>query len=232
MRILRYSIEELLRRARLTWANFFEGSAPGTPDSGEVRLYAKSDGKLYIKDDTGAETDLTAGGVGFNDAEGDPANVATAAADGTSANAARRDHAHALGSAVVATANVVAGAITQQQNSALTTDVLNVSADTNLTTVTLTATGAPIIIIGSVTGNSNTAGARFDALIREGTTDLAATVLHFTSATAGALGGLSPLVVRTPVAGSITYALRISKGGTAGTSDFFQYSLVAFELKR
>lgn len=36
-----------------------EISAPSTPASGTVHIYAKSDGKLYIKDDTGAETDLT-----------------------------------------------------------------------------------------------------------------------------------------------------------------------------
>lgn len=36
--------------------------APATPATGKVVIYAKSDGKLYIKDDTGAETDLTAAG--------------------------------------------------------------------------------------------------------------------------------------------------------------------------
>lgn len=41
-----------------------EIAAPGTPLAGKVRIYAKSDGKVYIKDDTGAETDLTATGGG------------------------------------------------------------------------------------------------------------------------------------------------------------------------
>lgn len=41
-----------------------EIAAPGTPAAGKVAIYAKTDGKLYIKDDTGAETDLTAGGGG------------------------------------------------------------------------------------------------------------------------------------------------------------------------
>lgn len=36
--------------------------APATPATGKVVIYAKSDGKLYIKDDTGTETDLTAAG--------------------------------------------------------------------------------------------------------------------------------------------------------------------------
>lgn len=39
-----------------------EIAAPGTPAAGKVAVYAKADGKLYIKDDTGAETDLSGGG--------------------------------------------------------------------------------------------------------------------------------------------------------------------------
>ncbi len=55
-----------------TWATFSdsgnvsavklaESSAPSTPASGFVSVYAKTDGKLYLKDDAGTETDLTAG---------------------------------------------------------------------------------------------------------------------------------------------------------------------------
>jgi len=36
-----------------------EIAAPATPATGKVAIYAKSDGALYIKDDTGTETDLT-----------------------------------------------------------------------------------------------------------------------------------------------------------------------------
>lgn len=39
-----------------------EIAAPSTPAAGTVHIYAKSDGKLYIKDDAGTETDLTGGG--------------------------------------------------------------------------------------------------------------------------------------------------------------------------
>lgn len=39
-----------------------EIAAPSTPASGNVAVYAKSDGKLYIKDDAGTETDLAGGG--------------------------------------------------------------------------------------------------------------------------------------------------------------------------
>lgn len=41
-----------------------EIAAPSTPASGKVAIYAKTDSKLYIKDDTGTETDLTAAGGG------------------------------------------------------------------------------------------------------------------------------------------------------------------------
>lgn len=41
-----------------------EVAAPGTPAAGLVRLYAKSDGALYQKDDAGTETGLSGGGGG------------------------------------------------------------------------------------------------------------------------------------------------------------------------
>lgn len=43
---------------------FEEGAAPATPASGEVVLYAKTDGSLYQKDDAGTETGLAGGGGG------------------------------------------------------------------------------------------------------------------------------------------------------------------------
>jgi hypothetical protein len=39
-----------------------QGSAPSTPGSGVLRIYAKNDKKLYTKDSTGLEVDLSAGG--------------------------------------------------------------------------------------------------------------------------------------------------------------------------
>lgn len=41
-----------------------EGGAPATPASWQVKVYAKSDGKVYSMDDTGAETPLSGGGSG------------------------------------------------------------------------------------------------------------------------------------------------------------------------
>lgn len=63
----------------------YQETAPSTPESGYVTLYAKTDKKLYLKDDAGTETDLTSGGGSGDvatdaiwDAKGDLA-VATAA---------------------------------------------------------------------------------------------------------------------------------------------------------
>lgn len=41
-----------------------EVAAPGTPPTGYVYVYPKSDGKIYRKDDTGAETELGGGASG------------------------------------------------------------------------------------------------------------------------------------------------------------------------
>lgn len=46
----------------LPYLEFGEAAAPGTPASAIVRIYAKSDGLLYSKDDAGAETALGGGG--------------------------------------------------------------------------------------------------------------------------------------------------------------------------
>lgn len=44
---------------------FFKELASGdTPSSGQVSLYAKTDGKMYYKDDTGTETEVGGGGIG------------------------------------------------------------------------------------------------------------------------------------------------------------------------
>lgn len=54
-----------------TMIDFPEAVAPGTPAANNVRLYAKADGKLYIKDDAGTETDLAATGGGGTPAGSD-----------------------------------------------------------------------------------------------------------------------------------------------------------------
>jgi hypothetical protein len=39
--------------------SFVEGTAPATPASGKVYVYAKTDGNVYVKDDTGTEKQVT-----------------------------------------------------------------------------------------------------------------------------------------------------------------------------
>lgn len=41
---------------------FAEVAAPATPSAGQAVIYVKTDGKIYLKDDAGTETDLTASG--------------------------------------------------------------------------------------------------------------------------------------------------------------------------
>lgn len=48
-----------------------EQTAPGTPATGRVALYAKTDGKVYIKDDAGTETDITTPGGGGGSSSAD-----------------------------------------------------------------------------------------------------------------------------------------------------------------
>jgi hypothetical protein len=55
------TVEDALTLADSTTLEFKEMTAPVTPPNGALLVYAKSDGKLYVKNDTGAESDLTAG---------------------------------------------------------------------------------------------------------------------------------------------------------------------------
>lgn len=77
--------------------DFDEGAAPATPAAGKVRVYAKTDGLPYSKDDAGSETAMAGGGSGdvatdaIFDAKGDlpvgtgsnTAQKLTAGVDGT-----------------------------------------------------------------------------------------------------------------------------------------------------
>jgi len=61
-----------------------EESAPGTPASGKVRVYAKTDNKLYLKDDLGTETAVGSGGSGEINAITTGSTDATGWTNGTS----------------------------------------------------------------------------------------------------------------------------------------------------
>ncbi len=62
LRTRNLSVDDALMLGDDTPLSFQEMIAPPAPPTGSVVIYAKSDGKLYAKDDTGAETDLTASG--------------------------------------------------------------------------------------------------------------------------------------------------------------------------
>ena len=68
-----------------------QASSPATPDTGFAKAYFKADGNLYIKDDTGAETQITgAGGTGsgINEHQWSPKELGlTTATNSTYANA-------------------------------------------------------------------------------------------------------------------------------------------------
>jgi hypothetical protein len=49
----------------IPYLEFAEAAAPGTPAAGIVRIYAKTDGSLYQKDDAGAESALPGAGSGM-----------------------------------------------------------------------------------------------------------------------------------------------------------------------
>lgn len=89
---------------------FEEGTSPSTPASGQVRLYAKSDGKLYAKDDAGAETELGGGG-GSGDVVGPASstNNHVALFDGTTGKLLK--DGGALPTAPVSSVNGATGAV-------------------------------------------------------------------------------------------------------------------------
>lgn len=54
----------LADQGTITYLDATEAAAPGTPAAGKVRIYAKTDGLFYSKDDAGVETVVTGGGGG------------------------------------------------------------------------------------------------------------------------------------------------------------------------
>jgi hypothetical protein len=73
-----------------TKQHFAEGAAAATPDSGEVVLYAKSDGLLYSKDDAGVESAVSGAGAGGSVATDAIWDAAGDLVVGTGANTAAR----------------------------------------------------------------------------------------------------------------------------------------------
>lgn len=72
---------------------FTEGSAPSTPTSGRVAMYAKTDGRLYSMDDAGTETELGGGGGGAVDSVNGQTGVVTLDAEDVGAAGTADDNA-------------------------------------------------------------------------------------------------------------------------------------------
>ncbi len=152
--------------ADITAINFQEqGSQPTTPATGHWALWAANDG-IHVVDDTGDDTGPF-GATQFNDAEGDPAAVDdTAAADGTSAYAARRDHRHQLTANLDDIADVNAPSPNTNDviywngaayapidvNTLITRDWGSMYQDDSGTTITVSATDTDYIVTGMSQG--------------------------------------------------------------------------------
>lgn len=74
--------------------DFEEVAAPSTPASGYTRVYAKSDGKLYRKDDGGTEAELGGGSVTPASTVTSETTFGISPAVGVGTDYARQDHTH------------------------------------------------------------------------------------------------------------------------------------------
>lgn len=142
-----------------------EGAAPATPSSGQVKLYAKTDGLLYSKDDAGTETLVSggAGGGGGDTFVGSPLTVAPlgiATSSGGFGWAANEAHAWPVSvpgtmlvqgamfdMSVAASGTYEWGLFDYSSNAAACTKLAGGSGALNSTNwVTIAATGAPVTV--------------------------------------------------------------------------------------
>lgn len=77
------TVQDLLALGDDTPMEFKEMAAPATPVNGALLLYAKSDGKIYAKNDGGTEYDLTSAGGGSSLPVVDTTAIAKGSADDT-----------------------------------------------------------------------------------------------------------------------------------------------------
>ncbi len=77
------TVEDLLALAADTPLELREMAAPATPPAGALLVYAKSDGKVYAKNDAGTEYDLTGGGGGASLPVSDATAIVKGSADDT-----------------------------------------------------------------------------------------------------------------------------------------------------
>jgi hypothetical protein len=111
-----------------------EQAAPGTPSAGQVVFYAKSDGKLYYKDDAGVETPFAGSGIQLSvlTAKGDliiatAASTPTALTVGANGTISMARSADSKGIAYVAALNKAIYGLTYANNGTDATNDLDIA---------------------------------------------------------------------------------------------------------
>lgn len=107
---------------RHPYVELVEGSAPGTPNSGYGRVYTKTDGYLYHKNDAGTETDISGQAAGA--ATSATAAAASAVAAAASETAAASSETNAATSATNAAASASAASTSETNATAAATDAI------------------------------------------------------------------------------------------------------------
>lgn len=199
------------------YVDFNEAAAPATPAASKVRLYCKSDGLLYSKDDAGTET-LVSGGAGGGSVATD--TIWDAAGDlavGTGANTAAKLTKGAAGTVPTAGASTLAYAYPPGY-------VYGYAEATSNVNVTSTTTGDQIVTLGALTFDGATdIYVEFYAAAAAAAYDAAGRTLGLMVYDGAALGWIAyikspattetryPILARrklTPSNGSHTYAIR------------------------
>ena len=128
----------------LPYLEFGEAAAPGTPASGVSRIYVKSDGLFYSKDDAGTET-LVSGGAGGSGMATDPLwDAAGDLAVGSGANTAAR---LAIGATNGMALQRVSGAVAWALPSGHEMDYVQITSAVAITATT--EAGANTVVTGS-----------------------------------------------------------------------------------
>jgi len=207
---------------------FAEAAAPSTPASGIVRIYAKSDGFLYGKDDAGTETALSNGSAGAvaTDAIWDAAGDLV---QGTGANTAARLALGAAGTVVRSTGSANAYAYppgyeidyVQVTSSVNITATSEATADTAVTGSAIAYDGSTVVMIefycASFTPDAGAAGRYLQVWLYDGSGSIGEIGFVQTPAAAAMYGTLLGRRRLTPSAATHTYSIRGSVNAGTGT---------------